>query len=204
MKKIKEYINFLVDKKTLSYIVPYYFSISLSVIYMIISHMIIMFSSDYDIKNFKNIFQILFQSFSSLDFSSLFLFLWISIWLYFILDLWYKLWKYIFEKYIKDNDLLKMRSFVIFLYWTWLYFLISFLCSTIFIFFLTFVPWCIFLIISLPYQIIILIVSFIFFLIEVLKFKNNNISFLTLFLIILFIVPFSFLELFFFIFLIQS
>ena len=186
MKKIKEYLNFLVDKKTLSYIVPYYFSIALSVIYLIVSYMIIMGNFGYEIINFE----------LSLNFSSLFLFSWISIWLYLILDFWYKKWKYIFQKYIKDNDLLKMKSFVIFLYWTWLYFLIFF--------FFIFLHLNILLIILLFYKIIISILCLIFFLIELLKFKNNNISFLTLLLLILFLVPLSFLELFFILFLIQS
>ena len=186
MKKIKEYLNFLVDKQTLRRVVPYYFSISLSVIYMIIGYMIIMGNFGYEIINFK----------LSLNFSSLFLFSWVLIWLYLILDFWYKKWKYIFEKYIKDNDLLKMKSFVIFLYWTWLYFLIFF-C---FIFF----HLNILLIILLFYKIIISILCLIFFLIEILKFKNNNISFLTLLLLILFLVPLSFLELFFILFLVHS
>ena len=66
MKKMKEYLNLLVDKKTLSYVIPYYFSITLSVVYLIVSYIIIIINFGYEIKNSQNIFQAIFINFSSL------------------------------------------------------------------------------------------------------------------------------------------
>ena len=126
MKKIKEYLNFLVDKKTLSYVVPFYFSITLSAIYVIVSYLLMMFILTEEIWNSNGVFQLIFQ-----NFSSSFLFTCISIWLYFIVTLWYKLWIYVFRKYIKNN-ITKSISFFIFLYWTWLYYIIALLCLTVF------------------------------------------------------------------------
>ena len=194
MKKIKEYLNFLVDKKTLSCVIPYYFSIILSVIYVIISYIIIIINFGYEIKNSQNIVQAVF-----LNFSSLFLFTLISIWWYFILTLWYKLWKYIFQKYIKDN-ITKSISFFIFLYWTWLYYTISLLCLTIFSLF-DFYYWTWFFFNSdLFYYYMHIITWFCFFvsLIELIILKNKILSLFSLILIIFLIIPYYYLARFFF------
>lgn len=54
MKKIKEYLNFLVDKETLSYVVSFYFSITISVIYSFICYNL----TKLTFKNFFFIFSI--------------------------------------------------------------------------------------------------------------------------------------------------
>ena len=63
MKKIKEYLNFLVDKKTLSHVVPYYFSIALSVIYLIVSYDLTIFLFGYVVRDSKTIFQMISENF---------------------------------------------------------------------------------------------------------------------------------------------
>ena len=63
MKKIKEFLNFLVDKKTLSYVVPFYFSITLSVIYMVLCYMIITYNFRHELENSDNIFQMISENF---------------------------------------------------------------------------------------------------------------------------------------------
>ena len=65
MKKIKEYLNFLVDKKTLSYVVPFYFSITLSVIYSIISYNLTQSNTFFNMIS-KNFF-LLFLLFASIS-----------------------------------------------------------------------------------------------------------------------------------------
>ena len=195
MKKIKEYLDFLVDKKTLSYVVPIYFSITLSAIYVIVSYLLMMFILTEEIWNSNDVFQLIFQ-----NFFSLFLFSCISIWLYFIVTLWYKLWKYVFKKYIKNN-ITKSISFFIFLYWTWLYYIIALLCLTIFsLFNFYYSTWFLFNSYIFYYYNII-IISFCFFvsLIELIILKNKRLSLLTLILIISLIIPYFSLAMFFFV-----
>ena len=195
MTKIKEYLNFLVDKKTLSYVVPFYFSITLSSIYVIVSYLLMMFILTEEIWNSNGVFQLIFQ-----NFFSLFLFSCISIWLYFILTLWYKLWKYVFRKYIKNN-ITKSISFFIFLYWTWLYYIIALLCLTIFsLFNFYYSTWFLFNSYIFYYYNII-IISFCFFvsLIELIILKNKTLSLLILIFIIFLIIPYFSLAMFFFV-----
>ena len=195
MKKIKEYLNFLVNKKTLSYVVPIYFSITLSAIYVIVSYLLMMFILTEEIWNSNGVFQLIFQ-----NFFSLFLFSCISIWLYFILTLWYKLWKYVFRKYIKNN-ITKSISFFIFLYWTWLYYIIALLCLTIFsLFNFYYSTWFLFNSYIFYYYNII-IISFCFFvsLIELIILKNKTLSLLILIFIIFLIIPYFSLAMFFFV-----
>lgn len=194
MKKIKEYLNFLVNKKTLNYVVPIYFSITLSAIYVIVSYLLMMFILTEEIWNSNGVFQLIFQ-----NFFSLFLFSCISIWLYFILTLWYKLWKYVFRKYIKNN-ITKSISFFIFLYWTWLYYIIALLCLTIFsLFNFYYSTWFLFNSYIFYYYNII-IISFCFFvsLIELIILKNKTLSLLILIFIIFLIIPYFSLAMFFF------
>ena len=172
MKKIKEYLNFLVDKETLSYVVSFYFSITISVIYSIICYNLTKLT-------FKNFF-------------SFFLFACISIWFYFTLKLWYMLWKYIFTKLVEKKDISKIKSFFIFLYWTWSFFSISLLFSILLPFFefsLLF-----YFMLFLYCNIIITIISFIFCLIELFTSKYKKLTILTLILVILYLIFFIFLK----------
>ena len=188
-------LNFLVDKKTLSYVVPFYFSITLSVIYLIISYILVIINHyfGYIIMHSDNIIQSIQQ-----NFYTIFLIIWISVWLYFILKLWYKSWKYIFNKYIKDNDLTKIKSFFIFLYWTWLYCSLIFISSTIWVFFdFYYFGWSLFSTPMLYFIATIIWLSFIFCLIELVMFEDNNklrnLSLSTVWLMISFILIFWFL-----------
>ena len=188
-------LNFLVDKKTLSYVVPFYFSITLSVIYLIISYILVIINHyfGYIIMLSDNIIQSIQQ-----NFYTIFLIIWISVWLYFILKLWYKSWKYIFNKYIKDNDLTKIKSFFIFLYWTWLYCSLIFISSTIWVFFdFYYFGWSLFSTPMLYFIATIIWLSFIFCLIELVMFEDNNklrnLSLSTVWLMISFILIFWFL-----------
>ena len=195
MKKIKEYLDFLVDEKTLSYVVPIYFSITLSAIYVIVSYLLMMFILTEEIWNSNGVFQLIFQNFFSSS-----LFTCISIWLYFIVTLWYKLWTYVFRKYIKNN-ITKSISFFIFLYWTWLYYIIALLCLTIFsLFNFYYSTWFLFNSYIFYYYNII-IISFCFFvsLIELIILKNKTLSLLILIFIIFLIIPYFSLAMFFFV-----
>ena len=62
---MKNDLNFLVDKKTLSYVVPFYFSITLSVIYLIISYILVIINHyfGYIIMHSDNIIQSIQQNF---------------------------------------------------------------------------------------------------------------------------------------------
>ena len=188
MKKIKEFLNFLVDKKTLSYVVPFYFSITLSVIYMVLCYMIITYNFRHELENSDNIFQMISE-----NFYTIFAFIWILIWLYFILKKRYKFEEYNFKKFIEKRDITKIKSQLIFFYWTWLYCFFLFLCLTIWTFFkFYYFSWCLFSWTTLWYNIIILWLSLILFIIELIKFKDNkqlrNLSLLTILLIISYII----------------
>ena len=187
MKKIKEYLNFLVDKKTLSYIVPYYFSIVLSVIYLIISYDLTTIYFGYVVRDSNTIFQMISE-----NFYTIFFIIWISIWLYYILKLWYQLWEYIFKEYIQDNDIKRIKSLLILLYWTWLSFLSLFLHLLIIIFFdFSLIEYSMYL---FYYKIIIFWLSFLVSFVELILFEDNtklrNLSLLTVLLIILFLIIF--------------
>ena len=187
MKKIKEYLNFLVDKKTLSYIVPYYFSIVLSVIYLIISYDLTTIHFGYVVRDSNTIFQMISE-----NFYTIFFIIWISIWLYYILKIWYQLWEYIFKEYIQDNDIKRIKSLLILLYWTWLSFLSLFLHLLIIIFFdFSLIEYSMYL---FYYKIIIFWLSFLFSFVELIIFEDNtklrNLSLLTVLLIILFLIIF--------------
>ena len=195
MKKIKEYLNFLVDKKTLSYIVHFYFSINLSVIYLIISYILVMMNNyfGYVMVHSNNMIQAIQQ-----NFYTIFLIIWIFVWLYFILKIWYKLWEYIFNKYIKDNDITKIKSFFIFLYWTWLYCSLLFISSSIWVFFdFSYLGMSLFSTPMLYSIATILWLSFICCLIELVMFEDNNklrnLSLSTVWLMISFVLIFWFL-----------
>lgn len=187
MKKIKEYLNFLVDKKTLSYVVPYYFSLALSVIYLIVFYDLTVIHFGAVVSNSKTIFQMISE-----NFYTIFAIIWISIWLYYILKLWYKLWKYIFKEYIQNNDIKRIKSLLILLYWTWLFFLSLFLYLIIILFFdFSLIEYSMYL---FYYKIMIFWLSFLFSFVELIIFEDNtklrNLSLLTVLLIILFLIIF--------------
>lgn len=187
MKKIKKFLDFLVDKKTLSQVVPFYFSIALSVIYLIVSYDLTVIHFGVVVSNSNTIFQMI-----SKNFYTIFSVIWIPIWLYYILKLWYKLWKYIFKEYIQNNDIKRIKSLLILLYWTWLSFLSLFLHLLIIIFFdFSLIEYSMYL---FYYKIIIFWFSFLFSLVELVIFEDNtklrNISLLSVLLIILFLIIF--------------
>lgn len=187
MKKIKKYLNFLVDKQILSYVVPFYFSIALSVIYSLISYFLIFeyswrASSLFELMLTKNIVIILYII--------------MVIWLYFIVTLWYKLWKHIFKKYIKDNDITNIKSFFIFIYRSWPLFLFT-LISIFFLWTTDTLPFYLLSIISLlvhNYLILLVFLSSLFLSIrEFFDEWYNKLSSLTMLLVFIYFFPFQYL-----------
>ena len=118
------------------------------------------------------------------------------IWLYFILKLWYKLWKYIFKKYIKDNDITNIKSFFIFIYRSWPLFLFT-LISIFLLWTTDTLPFYLLSIISLlvhNYLILLVFLSSLFLSIrEFFDEWYNKLSSLTMLLVFIYFFPFQYL-----------